>query len=88
MMRSIKSRGGLTRGRGITESVRIVWVSTLHQCAAIYQTMSALVNDVCISSEQHVELGRARIAKDFQHLTVILNWLWHSLIPSVLTMED
>ena len=37
--------------------------------------MSALVNNVCISSEHHVELGRARIEKDFQHLTVILNWL-------------
>ena len=33
LMRSLKSRGGLTRGRGLTESVRLTWVYTMHQCA-------------------------------------------------------
>ena len=32
MMRSIKSRGGLTRGRGITESVRTLWINTVQAC--------------------------------------------------------
>ena len=30
LMRSIKSRGGLTRGRGITETVRLQWIYTMH----------------------------------------------------------
>ena len=32
MMRSIKSRGGLTRGRGITETVRLLLVYSMHLC--------------------------------------------------------
>ena len=37
MMRSIKSRGGLTRGRGFNESIRHQWVHTTHYCAVILQ---------------------------------------------------
>jgi len=32
MMRSIKGHGGLTRGRGIHETVRTVWVNTVREC--------------------------------------------------------
>ena len=35
LMRSLKSRGGLTRGRG-TESVRHQWVYTMHACATVW----------------------------------------------------
>ena len=30
MMKSIKSQEGLTRGRGITESVRLQWILSMH----------------------------------------------------------
>lgn len=33
LMKSIKGQGGLTRGRGMSESVRAVWVATMHQLA-------------------------------------------------------
>ena len=29
LMRSLTSRGGLTRGRGVTESVRIMWTNSM-----------------------------------------------------------
>lgn len=29
LMRSIRSRGGLTRGRGVTESVRLQWIYSM-----------------------------------------------------------
>ena len=32
MMRSVKSRGGLTRGRGMTESVIAKWIHSMHRC--------------------------------------------------------
>jgi hypothetical protein len=35
MMRSAKSRGGLTRGRGMTESVRTMWVKSSSQVKSI-----------------------------------------------------
>jgi len=39
MMKSKKGRAGLTRGRGIHESVRLVWVKSMHECANIHVAM-------------------------------------------------
>ena len=39
-MKSIKSRGGLTHGRGLTESVRLQWVLSTHKCAAVHRSMT------------------------------------------------
>jgi len=41
MMKSLKGRGGLTRGRGMHKTVRHVWTSTQHneqlcECAFCY----------------------------------------------------
>ena len=57
MMRSIKSQGGLTRGRGITESVCLQW---MHKCAGIHEAMTMLTDMKTKASEQHIELGRSR----------------------------
>ena len=50
MMRSTKSRdererggGGLT-GRGMTESVRLLWVGSMHRCSEIHEAMTSLTN--------------------------------------------
>ena len=32
LMRAVKSRGGLTRGRGIPEAVRLLWVHSSQMC--------------------------------------------------------
>ena len=37
MMRTVKSRGGLTHGRGMSESTRDLWVRTMHKCAAVHE---------------------------------------------------
>ena len=42
LMRTIKSRGGLTRGRDVTESVRVMWVNSMHRCASVHNAMSNL----------------------------------------------
>lgn len=40
LMKSAKRRGGLTRGRGMQESVRQTWTSTLNECTSIHLAMS------------------------------------------------
>ena len=40
LMRSIKTRGGLIRGCGMSESVRHLWVLILNAFASIYQAMT------------------------------------------------
>ena len=74
MMRSIKSRGGLTRGRGITKSVRLQWILSMHKCAGVHEAMTTMTNMKTNASEQHIELGRSRCKRDFQDLLKIQEW--------------
>ena len=71
MMRSIKSRGGLTRGRGFTESTRHQWVHTAHQCAGIHDAMTSTTKLNLDSSEQHIELGTTRRNRDTLDLSKV-----------------
>ena len=73
-MRSLKSCGGLTRGRGMTSSVRMLWVHSMHSCATVQNAMASLTDHFHNTSEQHVELGKSRIKLDFDELQHILQW--------------
>ena len=75
LMRSIKSRGGLTRGRGVSESVRHLWVLTLNNAAGIHQAMTNLTKMTINSSEQHVEMGTARKKQDHKDCEKFLRWI-------------
>ena len=74
MMRSIKSRGALTRDRGFNESIGHQWIHTAHYCAVIHQTMSSVTKIVSKGSEQHEELGKSRICRDSTDLATIQDW--------------
>ena len=65
IMRSIKCRGGLTRGRGFHESVRITWLSTLTHCASIRTALSQFVG-LNTTSCEHPETGASRAQRDYQ----------------------
>ena len=43
LMRTLKDRGGLTGGRGMTEAVRL-WVYSMHKCSEIHGVMSEITN--------------------------------------------
>ena len=75
MMRSIKSLGGLTRGRRMDESTRNIWISKLRHCAAIEQNMRKITKTAHQTSEQHVQLGKSRREKDHQDLQKLYSWL-------------
>ena len=73
MMRSIKSRGGLTRGRRFIEAVRLMSVYNMHSCAQVHDVMTSLTGIAHRTSEQHVELTGARRKWDFNDMVVVLN---------------
>ena len=75
LMRSIKSRGGLTGGRGMTESVCHVWVLSLCHVAMIHDAMLQLTGAAVKSSEQHQEMGTSRTKQDYQDCQKLLAWL-------------
>ena len=57
------------------EAVRTVWVSTLHACGEVEQTMRTITNTIRETSEQHVELGRSRRNRDLSDLLSLCRWL-------------
>ena len=71
MLRSIKSQGGLTRGIGITESVCLQWILSMHKCAGIHETMTMMTNMKIKANERHIEFVRSRCKHDFQDLLKI-----------------
>ena len=74
MMRSIKSTGGLTRGRGLTESTRQLWFGSLHRCADVHNAMSTLTGSYRKTSEQDVDLTKYHMNRDNKDLKVIDYW--------------
>ena len=75
IMRPIKSLGGLTRERGMNKSTLDIWISTLYHCAATKHSMRKITKTVHHTSEQQVELGRSRRAKEYQDLQKLYSWL-------------
>ena len=57
LMITAKSHGGLTRGRGMIESVRLLWVLSGHKCAEVREAMTEPSGSKYTTSEQHIELA-------------------------------
>ena len=72
MMRSLKSQGGITRGSGFEESVRVVWVLTMHHCASVHLVMSSLTGLQAVN-QQHVDIGISRATRDCGDLQKIVD---------------
>ena len=73
-MRSIMSQGDLTRGRGVTESVRIFWKNSTHRIPGIHETMTDLTRSKHKTSVQHAEISDSRIRNDNQTLQQLKAW--------------
>ena len=56
-MRTAKSRGQLTRGRGMVESLLLLWILSVHKCAEVHEAMAEFSGSEHTTREQHAELG-------------------------------
>jgi hypothetical protein len=63
MMRQVKSKGGLTRSRGLEESTRTVWLNTVTECARIISTLAEL-SGTKRTADEHIEMTTPRIKRD------------------------
>ena len=75
LMRSMKTRGGLTRGRGMTETQRLVWLMAHPVCAEVNNAMQQLTGVQYNTSEQHKDLTTARQGKDMADTCELLEFL-------------
>jgi hypothetical protein len=64
LVKSSKSCGGLTRGRGMTDSVRTLCMYSMHKCAAVHNAMTYVTGLSHRTSEQHVEIGSSLCHRD------------------------
>jgi hypothetical protein len=65
LMRSVKTHGGLTRGKGFSETERLVWVLAMPACANINNAMQSFSGVPYETSDQHKEMSKAR--QELQH---------------------
>lgn len=75
LMRALKAQGGLTRGRGLTDSVLAKWVSAMPECSKISDAAETFTGSKTTFSEQHVELRDSREVRDLRDINKLLEWL-------------
>ena len=56
LMRSTKTHGVLTRGRGVSESVRHMWTFSLNQTSSVNRAVMDLTNLVVKTNNQYVDV--------------------------------
>ena len=66
-MQGLKATGGLTRGRGMSETQRLVWVMSMPACADINNDMQSLTDTNFKTSEQHTSTSEQHTSTSEQH---------------------
>ena len=74
-MISIKTHGGLTRGKGMTEKQRLVWVLFVLVCARINETMKLFSGVSYEASDQHKDVSAAKQARDVSDTVDLIDYL-------------
>ena len=64
LMRSLKTSGGLTRGRGISSSTIAKWVHSMPAASRVIDAMETFGGVACITSEHHVDLRESDLKRD------------------------
>lgn len=64
LKRSLKTSGGLTRGRGMTEQQRLLWLLSMPACGEVNQSMEGLTGVNYNTGEQNKDMTKARQARD------------------------
>ena len=64
LMRSLKSTGGLTRGSGISEITRAIWLLSNPSLSKYRLVMEENIGVLFTTSEQHQTATKARISRD------------------------
>jgi len=74
LMHALKSRGGLIHRRGLTESVRLSWIQSMHRCAEVRNAMTQLTHLLNTPHDQHRELVTPRASRDQSDVMKIVSW--------------
>ena len=74
LMRSVKTVGGMTRGRGMDEAQRSLWILSRPVCSEINNQMQGLIRPKD-SNDKHKECSEARIKRDSRDVHIMIDYL-------------
>ena len=83
LMRSIKTRGGLSRGRGMTEQQRTVWLLSAPAYSQVNHAMQQMSGVCYDGSEQHQEVSKSRTNKDYEGVVMVMQYILPFLILQI-----
>ncbi|XP_057656427.1 uncharacterized protein LOC130893976 [Diorhabda carinulata] len=84
LMRIMKIAGGLTHGRGVSESILSRWTKGMTSFQNIGEEMEKMCGVAFTSSEQHVEMRESRIKRDTSDSKKLMDWFTqHQPFPKV-----
>ena len=88
MMRFLKSQGGLTCDRGVTEPMRTTWINSMHPCVAIHNLTNTLTNIKHRTSKQHIDLTAGQRQWDMADMEKLNAWFQthNSFAPDIATV--
>ena len=75
LMRSVKTHGGLTRGKGMTETQRLLWVMSMPACANMNDAMQKFTGVSYETSDQHKDISNARQARNVNDTLNLISYL-------------
>ena len=75
LMRSMKTSGGLTRGRGMTEQQRLIWLLSMPVCAEMNRAMLDFTGVSYSTGEQNKNISESRKNRDMKDTKTLLNAL-------------
>jgi hypothetical protein len=70
LMKGIKSIGGLTHGRGITENTLMRWATCGPICSEVTEAIEVFTSTHYVSSQQHIEERPSRIDRDVHDVNI------------------
>ena len=76
LMRSMKTSGGLTRGRGMTEQQQVIWSLAMPACVEVNKAMQELTGVPFNSGKQNKDMAQARQARDWKDTQTLLRYLY------------
>ena len=72
LMRSVKTSGGLTRGRGMTEQQRVTWLLSMPACADVNRAMHELTGVNFCLNYQNKDMSKTCMGRDMKDTNAIL----------------
>ena len=87
LMRMFKTSGGMTRGRGITDSTLAKWVYCLPTTIPICSSLEKYCGIHTSTSDQHRDLSTGNIMRDHEDYNTFISWI-QSHSPLSYDQED